>query len=137
MGLMTINLILKAANQLWPGLSGQPVKYSDCLGALEKVANLPPHKIPARCCHLDILKNKMVHCINLSFGLVYSHVKVHQDNTYYFKNLPCPVQLNVYCDSMARHKVWELPAELPCKNEVSARTGGNLDWQGQTLLGRR
>ena len=46
MGLMAIHLILKAADQLWPRLSGRAVVFSDCLGALKKVANLPPHKIP-------------------------------------------------------------------------------------------
>jgi hypothetical protein len=49
MGRMAIHLILKAADKLWPGLRGQTVIYSDCLGALKKVANLPPHKIPVRC----------------------------------------------------------------------------------------
>ena len=74
MGLMAIHLILKAADQLWPGLSGRVVVFSDCLGALNKVANLPPHKIPARCRHSDILKNIMVHCTSLSLALAYSRV---------------------------------------------------------------
>ena len=113
MGLMAIHLILKAADQLWPRLSGRAVIYSDCLGALKKVANFPPHKIPARCRHSEILKNRMVHCTSLSFGLAYSHVKAHQDNNDEFKNLSRPAQLNVHCDSMAKHEIWELPAELP------------------------
>ena len=102
---MAIHLILKAADQLWPGLGGRAVIYSDCLGALKKVANLPPHKIPARCRHSDILKNIMVHCTSLSFNLAYSHVKAHQDDNEEFKNLPRPAQLNVHCDSMAKHEI--------------------------------
>ena len=86
MGLMAIHLILKAADQLWPGLCRRAVIFSDCLGALSKVANLPPYKIPARCQHSDILKNTMVHCTRLSFALAYSHVKAHQDNNEEFKN---------------------------------------------------
>ena len=75
MGLMVIHLILKAADQLWPGLGGRAMIYSDCLGALKKVANLPPHKIPARCRHSDILKNIMVHCTSLAFTLEYARLK--------------------------------------------------------------
>ena len=43
MGLMTIHLILLAANKVWLSLRGRAVIYSDCLGALGRVANLPPH----------------------------------------------------------------------------------------------
>ena len=49
MRLMAIHLILKSADQLWSGLCGRAVIFLDCLGALNKVANLSPHKIPARC----------------------------------------------------------------------------------------
>ena len=112
MGLMAIHLILKAADQLWSGLKRQAVISSDYLGALKKV-NLPPQKLAARCQHSDILKNTMVHCTSLSFALSYSHVKAHQDDNKDFKNLSCPAQLNVHCDSMAKHHIWELPAELP------------------------
>ena len=115
MGLMAIHLIVKAADQLRPGLCGQAVIFSDCLGALNKVGNLPPHKIPARCRHSDILKNIMVHCTSLSFALAYSHVKAHQDDNEEFKNLPRPAQLNVHCDIMAKHEIWELPEERPCQ----------------------
>ena len=113
MGLMAIHLILKAADKVWPGLNGRARIYSDCLGALRKVANLPPHKIPRRCLHANILKNVLVHCTSFSFTLAYSHVKAHQDDHEEFGNLPRPAQLNVYCDSMAKHKIWELPEELP------------------------
>ena len=40
MGLMAIHLILLAANKVWKRLRGRAVIYSDCLGALGRVANL-------------------------------------------------------------------------------------------------
>ena len=45
-GLMAIHLILLATNKVNPGLKGFVHIYSDCLGALEKVKNLPPSRIP-------------------------------------------------------------------------------------------
>ena len=80
MGLMGIHLILLAANKVWPSLRVCVVIYSDCLGALGRVANLPPHCIQTKCRHSDILKNILVNCTILSFTLAYSHVKAHQDN---------------------------------------------------------
>ena len=35
-----------------------------------------------------------------------------QDNAEEFRNLPCLAQLNVHCDSTAKHKIWELTKEL-------------------------
>ena len=55
MGLMATHLILLAANKVWLSLRGRAVIYSDCLGALGRVANLPPHRIPTKC-HLMELK---------------------------------------------------------------------------------
>ena len=97
MGLMEIHLIILAAKKVWPSLRGRAVIYSDCLGALERVANLPPHRIPTKCWHLDILKNILVDCTSLSFILAYSHVKAHQDNHKEFSTLPRPAQLNKEC----------------------------------------
>ena len=94
MGLMAIHLILLAANKVWPSLRGRAVIYSDCLGALERVENLPPHRIPTKCRHSDIMKNILVNWTSLSFTLAYSHVKSHQDDREEFINLPRPAQLN-------------------------------------------
>ena len=69
MGLMAIHLILLTANKVWPRLRGRAVIYSDFLGALGRVANIPPHRIPTKCRHLDILKNILVNCKSLSFML--------------------------------------------------------------------
>ena len=41
-GLMAIHLLLLATNEVNPGLHGSVHIYLDCLGALDKVKNLPP-----------------------------------------------------------------------------------------------
>ena len=69
MGPMEIHLILLAANKVWLSLIERAVIYSDCLGALGRVANLPPYRIPTKCWHSDILKNILVNCTSLSFTL--------------------------------------------------------------------
>ena len=74
MGLMAIHLILLAANKAWPRLIGSAVIYSYFLAALGRVENIPPHHIPTKCRHSDILKNILVNCTSLSFTLAYSHV---------------------------------------------------------------
>ena len=79
MGLMAIHLILLAAARVKSELRGSITIVSDCLGALDKVENLPPNRIPTRCKHSDILKNIMIHCNDLPFHLHYSHVRAHQD----------------------------------------------------------
>jgi hypothetical protein len=45
-GLMAIHLILLAINEVNPGLTGLVHVYSNCLGALDKVKNLPPQGCP-------------------------------------------------------------------------------------------
>ena len=106
MGLMAIHLILLAVNKVWPSLRGRAMIYSDCLGALGRVANLPPHRVPTKCWNSDILKNILVNCTSLSFTLAYSHVKAHQDDHEEFSTLPRPAQINVHCDGMAKNVIW-------------------------------
>jgi hypothetical protein len=67
LGLMTVHLLLLAVETVSPGLSGSVAIYSDCIGALGRVAKLPPYRIPSRCRHLDVLKTIMVNCASLSF----------------------------------------------------------------------
>ena len=100
--MMAIHLILLEANKVWPNLSGRAAIYLYCLGALGRIANLPPHRIPTKCRHSDILKNVLVNCTNLSFMLPYTHVKAHQDDLNDFSNLPRPAQLNIHCDGTAK-----------------------------------
>jgi hypothetical protein len=86
-GLMAILLILLAANEVNPGLLGQVKIYSDCLGALDKVKNLPPARIPTGSAHSDVLKNILVNCSAISFDRYYSHVSAHQDDHADFTSL--------------------------------------------------
>ncbi len=62
---MAIHLILKAVNKVSPDLTGSVHILLDCLGALNKVKDLPPYRIPTQCSHSDILKNIMANCSNL------------------------------------------------------------------------
>lgn len=41
--------------------------YSNCLGALGKVATLPPTRIHIHCKHSNILKTVMIHCREFTF----------------------------------------------------------------------
>ena len=114
LGLMAIHLILLAANKLRPTLAGAVTIYSDCIGALERVSSLPPHRIPSRCRHSDILKNVMVHCSDLTFGLEYRHVRAHQDDSVEYHLLSRPSQLNCVVDIHAKRAIWGLEGdELP------------------------
>jgi hypothetical protein len=79
-GLMAIHLILLSVNEVQPNLKGSINIYSDCLGALNKVTNLPPLQISSSLAHSDVLKNILVNCTGLSFTRLYSHVRAHQDN---------------------------------------------------------
>ncbi len=56
LGLMAVHLLLLAVETVSPGLRGSATIYSDCIGALGRVAKLPPYRIPSRCWHSDILK---------------------------------------------------------------------------------
>jgi hypothetical protein len=90
LGLMAIHLILLAASKVRPGLSGQAKIYSDCLGALIKISDLPPNRTPSRCRHSDILKNVMINCSNLEFAVEYLHVRAHQDDAIPYHQLSRP-----------------------------------------------
>ena len=105
LGLMAIHLILLAVDKVWGEQGCQVSVYSDCLGALARVANLPPHRIPTQCRHSDILKNILVNCTSLSFTLKYAHVKAHQDDEEGYANLLRPAQLNVHCDGTAKSEI--------------------------------
>ncbi len=100
LGLMAIHLILLPVNKCNPDLSGSVQIFSDCLGALNKMANLPPYRIPTKCSHSDILKNIMVHCSDLTFRRLYSHVKAHQDD-------------NIQYGDLSPSQTWPPLAEMP------------------------
>ena len=102
LGLLAIHLILLAADTVQPRLQGSAKIYSDCLGALKKVATLPAKRIPTRCRHSDILKNIMVHCQNLTFDCCYLHIRAYQDDKVSYDKLGRPAQLNCLCDGDAK-----------------------------------
>ncbi len=111
LGLMAIHLILVSINRVHKSLSGSAKVVSDCLGALQRVTYLPPYRIPSRCKHLDILKNILVNCRDLTFSINFSHVKAHQDDTTPFEKLSRSSQLNCICDHLAKQRLIDGEAE--------------------------
>jgi hypothetical protein len=102
LGLMAVHLLLLVVETVSPGLSGSAAINSDCIGALGRVAKLPPYRIPSQCRHSDILKTIMVNCASLSFHREYHHVAVHQDNHTRWEDLTRAAQLNSACDAGAK-----------------------------------
>ena len=107
LGLMAIHLILKGVQEFNRDLQGSIHIYSDCLGALWNVKNLPPHRILSRCSHSDILKNIMLSCSGMTFKRVFSHVKAHQDDGKDYGNLSRESQLNCQMDYHTKRAIWE------------------------------
>ena len=113
-GLLAIHLILLGVSRVAPELTGSVHIYSDCLGALIKVKNLPPHCIPSKCRHSDVLKNIMVHCSDLSFTRLFSHILAHQDDRTKFEDLTRPARLNCVVDFGAKRALLKLDSlDLP------------------------
>jgi hypothetical protein len=117
LGLMAIHLILRAVNVVSPNLTGTVTILSDCLGALNKVKDLPPYRIPTKCSHSDILKNIMINCGSLTFSRHYSHVKAHQDDNRAYDSLPRDAQLNCQMDYHAKRAIHEAyaPQDIPTR----------------------
>ena len=90
LGLMAIHLILRIINEMSPALSDLVTIISDCLGEIGRVRHLPPHRIPSRCKHLDIIKNIIVSCCDLTFQRLFEHVDAHQDDRGSYESLTRP-----------------------------------------------
>jgi len=105
LGLMAIHLLLVSVNRVHTSLSGSVKVVSDCLGALRRVVDLPPYRIPSRCRHSDILKNILVNCQDLTFNVHYSHVRAHQDDNTLFDKLSRSSQLNCICDHLPKQRL--------------------------------
>jgi hypothetical protein len=105
---MAIHLILLAINEVNTDLTGSVHIYLDCLGALDKVQNLPPLQIPTGSTHLDVLKNILVNFSNLLFNRYYSHVEAYQDDCRDSLSLSRPLQLNCLMDYLAKKALWDL-----------------------------
>jgi hypothetical protein len=108
LGLMAIHLLLVSMNRVHYTLEGSVEVVSDCLEALKRVVHLLPYQIPSRCKHLDILKNILVNCRDLTFTLHYSHVKAHQDGNVAFNKLSQKLQLNCICDHLVKQRISNL-----------------------------
>ena len=67
LGLMALHLILLAVNKINPTLDGSVTLHLDCLGAISRVKNLPPGRVPAACKHADMLKCILTACEQLTF----------------------------------------------------------------------
>jgi hypothetical protein len=151
LGLMAIHLILLAVNECTSGLTGSAQIYLDCLGALNKVKDLPPYRIPTWCSHLDILKNIMVNCSNMPFSRFYSHVRAHQNDRTQYGDLARPAQLNCQMDYHAKKAIWDtgplndkvtrrFPLEPVCvflsKNKLTSNKGNKLRFWVHRKLAR-
>jgi hypothetical protein len=93
LGLMAIHLLLVSVNRVHTMLVGSVEVVLDCLGALKRVVHLSPYRIPSCCKHLDILKNILVNCRELTFTLHYSH------------ELRRKLQLNCICNHLAKQRI--------------------------------
>jgi hypothetical protein len=124
---MAIHLLLLAVNIVSPGLAGYVKIYLDCLGALGRIAELPPYHIPTQYRHSDMLKTILGNCGGLSFHREHIHVKAHQDDCMRWEELSREAQLNVVCNAGAKamlrsHDITDLsqqevfPLELICSS---------------------
>jgi hypothetical protein len=105
---MAIHLILLAFNEINSGLKGVAHIFSDCLGALDKVKNLPPSQVSLSCTHSDVIKNLLVNCGSLSFDCIYLHLQAHQDDKITYQDLSRPSQLNCLIDFYAKKTLCDL-----------------------------
>ena len=153
LGLMAIHLILLSVNRMAPRLQGSVHVYSDCLGALHRVKDLPPHRIPSRCRHSDILKNLLVNCSNLTFVRYFSHVKAHQDDHEDWSKLDTrQAQLNCLCDAGAKSQILEadpfnlpkqraFPLEPICmfmgNEKMTSDTGGQIRFAAHRVIAKK
>ena len=140
LGLMALHLILLAANKVYRTLQGKVKIYSDCLGALTRLATLPTSRLPNGCKHSDILKNIMLHCGKLSFTCEYFHVRAQKDDKAGYRKLLRLAQLNCCMDTKAKRVLWDLQgAALPSQRVFPLEpvavfagkeklTSGSEDW---------
>ena len=148
---MAIHLLLLSVNKIHPMLEGSIEIVLDCLGALDRVSYLPPHRIPSRCQHSNILKTILVNCRDLSFIAYYSHIKAHQDNQTSFQNLSRKAQLNCICDHATKFHIptdetkWpESEKMFPLKpvgvfvqgEKMTSDTGGHIHYWAHHQLTR-
>ena len=111
---MAIHLILRRIHEMAPTLSGLVTIITDYLGAIGRVGHLPPHRIPSRYKHSDILKNILVRCYDFTFQRVFEHLDAHQDDRGSYESLTLPEQLNCLMYGKAKQEIWNVdPDNLP------------------------
>jgi hypothetical protein len=107
LGLMAIHLILLSIDKVHGGKDRSVEVVSDCLGALRRVTDLPPYRIPSRCKHSNILKQK--HPGSLPCSVLHdplpTRAGTHQDDATPFKKLSRKAQLNCICDHTAKQRI--------------------------------
>ena len=108
LGLMAVHILLLMVNKMEKDLPGSIIIYSDCERAIGSIGSLPTLKIPAGFKHLDILKNILVNCSDLSFRVEYRHIRAHQDDGASFHLLSRPAQLNCAVDAGAKNQLYKL-----------------------------
>jgi len=114
LGLLAIHLILLGINKINPTLTGSVYIFSDCLGALNRVKNMPSHQIPSKCHNSYVLKMIMIHCSSMSFDRLFLHVSAHQDDRDEFESISREAQLNCACDfGVKRVLLDHNPDDLP------------------------
>jgi len=122
MGLMAIHLILHSLSEIHPTLTGRVDIYSDCMGALHTLSNLPPSRVPPKWKHADILKIITVHGQQIPFQRRFFHVKAHQDEGVDWTTLTRPSQLNCACDVAAKREIIVSSAEYPSYPQLPSET---------------
>jgi hypothetical protein len=98
LGLLAIHMMLLSVNMVNPNLLGSVHIYSDCIGALDEVKNLPPHRIPSEMSPLGSPQEYHIHCLAITFNCLFLHVPAHQDDREDFDNLSRQAQLNCATD---------------------------------------
>jgi hypothetical protein len=111
MGLMAIQLILACVSKAHQLDRGGVNIHCDCLGALDRVKNIPFSRIPVKCKHSDVLKNVLVNCGHLPFLCKFHHVRAHQDDSRPFHMLDRTAQLNCMMDEKAKEALKRLHRE--------------------------
>jgi hypothetical protein len=116
LGLMTVHLLLRSISLSSPGLTGSVKIYSDCIGALRTMQNLPATRIPPTWHHSDILKVITTNCHTYPFHRSFPHVRAHQDDVANWEDLDRTSQLNCACDAAAKRRIYEFQATAATNN---------------------
>ncbi len=94
LGLLAINLALQSVNKINPTLTGIITIYSNCMGAIRTIQDIPISCLPAKTKHTNILKTPLTYEGPLTITTWYQHLVKHQDNTTSLEQLSWPALLN-------------------------------------------